>query len=103
MVIARQPAAKIGEIREILRSLVKMYLLHQRDESRLGAQWIEDTSHLKHVHCFLLGSVCLLQMVQRALALAHTEIDYRQVKRRNISVQGLMLHLLNHRAGLNAV
>jgi hypothetical protein len=35
MVIAREPAAKIGEIREILTSLVKMYLLHQRDESRL--------------------------------------------------------------------
>src|SRR6266404_7963352 len=82
-------------------SLFEVHFLHQRYEARLRAQWIEDTIHLNLTHPFRMGSVGLLQIVQRALALAHTEIDYRQVKRRNISVQGLMLHLLNHRAGLN--
>ena len=41
MVIAR------GEIREILRSLVEMYLLHQRDEARLFSQRIENAIHLE--------------------------------------------------------
>jgi hypothetical protein len=39
--------AHIGETCEVLRSLVKMYLLHQRDEARLFSQRIENAIHLE--------------------------------------------------------
>ena len=83
--------------RRVSTVISEVEFLHQRDETRILAERIENTVGLQIHHPLGLVGAGLFEQVHRTVEIAKTEIDYREIEWGHIALHGLFLKLFDRR------